>query len=89
MGVGSLNKIFHKVFMLACIIMMGMMMFIIFSSTGSNVFPDETGGAKFNPLFLLLLLCPLLHLLMMRSHGGNCHNQGKDKAECSDRKESK
>jgi hypothetical protein len=66
---------------------MGAVIFFVFSSGGSNVSPAETGGGtKFNPVFLLLLLCPLLHLFMMRGHGGNCHKQDDKNAECHDRK---
>lgn len=82
-----MNERFHKIFMLLCVVGMGAVMFIAFNVTGSSTTPAETGGTTFNPLFLMLLLCPLLHLFMMRGHGGSCHKKGEDNAaECHNEK---
>lgn len=70
-----MNSKFNKYFMLLCIVGMGVMMYILIS-TGSNLSINETKESfKFNPIYLILLLCLLMHILMMKGHGGSCHKQ--------------
>ncbi|MDW7673394.1 MAG: DUF2933 domain-containing protein [Bacillota bacterium] len=58
--------------------------FIFFQSGGNNTIGDTSSG--FSPFYLIMLLCPLLHLFMMRGHGSNCHNNSETSQNSTDEK---
>lgn len=71
----------HNLLMLVCLIPIGVVVF--------NLFKDSSQVKNFSSSNLLwlgmLILCPLMHLFMMRgmNHGNSCHKGENEEAQGS------
>ena len=73
------SRLFHMLMMVVCILPMGLILFYFLQG--------GTSGFESNYFWLILLLCPLMHIFMMKhmghGHGHNHdHNQDHSHREC-------
>lgn len=79
------SRLLHMLMMVVCIIPMGLVLFYFLQGGGIS-------GFEFNYFWLILLLCPLMHIFMMKhmghGHGHNhnnhnhSHNQDHSHSDC-------